>query len=81
MSMIGNRSTGRISQVRMFLKAGTPEELVRLQLQTNTFLRGQANYTDIQFVKDSWYAWFLVDLDAHPEFLGAINGTVSDTVR
>lgn len=56
----------------MFLKADSAEMLVRLQLQTNVMLMGQADFTDIQFVGGSWYAWFLVDIDRYPELLKGI---------
>ena len=72
MSMQGTRVTASPSQVRMFLKADTPEELVSLQLQINTLLKGRADYTDIQFVKGSWYAWFLVDVDQNAEVLSVL---------
>ena len=63
MSMMGTRVTARPSQVRMFLKADSAEELVRLQLLTNVRLKGRADYTDITFADGQWYCWFLVDVD------------------
>lgn len=78
MSMMGTRVTASPSQVRMFLRADTPEELVSLQLQTNLLVKGRADYTDIQFVKGSWYAWFMVDVDRYPEVL---RGIFSNDVR
>lgn len=72
-SMIGSRATARPSQVRMFLRADTAEELVGLQLRTNVFLKGRADYTDFQFVKGKWYCWFLVDIAEHQLFLEQLN--------
>lgn len=69
------------SKIKMFVRARSAEELVISQLQTNTLLRGQASYTDIQNVDGIWYAWFLVDVDQHREILEAINGDLSDTMR
>lgn len=79
--MIGSLANARPSNVRMFLRADSAEGLVRLQLQTNLALHGQANFTDIQFVEGQWYAWFLVDVDEHRKFLEAINGAQSDSSR
>ncbi len=79
--MVGTTSNSRPSCVRMFLRADSAEKLVRLQLLTNTRLRGRAEFTDIQFADGRWYAWFLVDLDQYPELMGEINGTVPDTRR
>lgn len=75
MSMLGSGYSAKPSQVRMFLRAPTPEELVGLQLRMNTVLRGQANFTDFSFVKNNWYCWFLVDVDQYPEVLEFLNGT------
>ena len=75
MSMSGSGGySGRPSEVRLFLRAGSPQGLVRLQLQVNTLLKGQANYTDFSFVKGQWYCWFLVNIEEHPEVVEFING-------
>lgn len=75
MSMIGSGTySASPSKVRMFLRADTAEELVRLQLQTNLFLKGQANFTDFQFVKGKWFCWFLVDVAENQKFLEQVNG-------
>lgn len=66
--------------MRMFLRAGSPEGLVRLQLQMNTLLKGRADFTDFQFVDGQWYCWFAVDVDQYPEVL-KLNGVISDTRR
>lgn len=79
MSMIGSRVTSRPSQVRMFLKADTPEELVSLQLRTNLFLKGRADYTDFTNVNGKWYCWFLIDLDQHPELGPRVGGANGDS--
>ena len=80
MSMMGSRVTARPSQIRMFLRADSPEGLVRLQLQTNLLLKGKADFTDIQNVDGLWYAWFLVDFDQHPEVVKIINGITKKPV-
>lgn len=72
MAMMGSRVTARPSQIRMFLEADSPIELVGLQLQTNLLVKGRADYTDIQHVDGKWYAWFLVDVDQYPELLGEL---------
>lgn len=69
---MGSRVTSRPSQIRMFLRADSAEELVRLQVRNNIFLKGRADYTDFQFVDGKWYCWFLVDLDQHRNFLQQI---------
>ena len=74
MSMLGTRGNSRPSLVRMFLKADSAEELVRLQLQTNIEIMGRIDLADIQFVDGSWYGWFLVDVDHNPQFLEQVNG-------
>lgn len=76
--MLGTVVQANPSLVRMFLRADSAEELVRLQLLTNVRLGGQASYTDIQFADGAWYAWFLVDVDRFPEIL---NGAQSDSGR
>ena len=79
--MMGSRVTSRPSQIRMFLRAGSAEELVRLQLQTNLQVKGKANFTDFHTINGQFYCWFLVDVDQHPEFLEQLNGNTEDTVR
>lgn len=81
MGMQGTTGTSSPSLIRMFLRADSAENLVRLQLQTNVLLMGRADYTDIQFVKGKWYAWFLVDIDRYPQVLKALNGDVSHPGR
>lgn len=84
MSMIGSLVNSRPSLVRMFLRADSPEGLVRLQLQTNVALMGRADFTDIQFVEGFWYAWFLVDVDQYPNVmkqLETVNGASGSTSR
>lgn len=79
--MRGTTNTASPAQVRVFLRAESAEELVRLQLLTNTKLMGRADYTDIQFVDGFWYAWFLVDVDRYPFVLKELNGTLTRTRR
>ena len=81
MSMVGTVVSGRPSQVRVFLRADTAEELVRLQLLTNAKYLGMFDYTDIQYVQGKWYAWFLVDVDRAPDILKGLNGTQSNARR
>lgn len=78
--MIGTSTDSRPSVIKSFLRADSPEGLVRLQLKVNVMLMGQASYTDVQFVNGYWYAWFLVDIDRYPEVL-KINGPISNTRR
>jgi hypothetical protein len=79
--MMGLGTTASPSQVRMFLEATSPQELVRLQLFTNTMLMGRADFTDIQHVDGKWYAWFLVDISKHPEVLKKLNEPTSSKRR
>lgn len=75
MSMQGSgTASASPANIRMFIRAGSAEELVRLQLQVNLAVKGQANFTDIQFVEGQWYAWFLIDVNRHTELLGVIDG-------
>lgn len=73
--LIGGASTARPSQIKMFIKAKTPESLVKKQLDLNLKLMGQASYTDISFVDGFWYAWFLVDVDKYPGVIGVFSGS------
>lgn len=79
--MMGTSVNARPSEVRMFLRADSPEGLVRLQLQANTMLMGRADFTNIQFVDGFWYAWFLVDVDRYSRELEKLNGIVTNTRR
>lgn len=82
MAMMGSGHKSRISEVRMFLRADSAEELVRLQLQTNVQLRGQASYTDFGLTPDGKFiCWFLVDVDQYPEFIKQINGGIDGTTE
>lgn len=76
--IVAGRATARPSQIRMFLRADSPEELVSLQLQANLLLKGRADFTDIQFAQGKWYAWFLLDVDAYPQVIKAINGSIAE---
>ena len=80
--MIGS-GAGRISpsNIRMFIRASTPEVLVRKQLAVNIAVKGQADFTDITFADGKWYAWFLVDANKHQDVLETINGTTNNTMR
>ena len=80
MSMVGSRANSRPSQIRMFLRADSAEELVRLQLRNNVQMKGRADYTDIQHVDGVWYCWFLVDVEHNPQFLEQVNGTTEESV-
>ncbi len=81
MSMMGTRVTASPSQVRMFLRADSAEELVRLQLQTNLRLKGRADYTDITFADGQWYCWFMVNVDNEGmQLFEELNGPKSDAV-
>lgn len=80
-SAIGSVTNSNPSMVRMFLRADSAEELVRLQLQTNLMLRGRADYSDIQFADGFWYAWFLVDLDKNQALMEQLSGTTNNARR
>ena len=67
MSMMGSRVTALPSQVRLFLRARSPEDLVRKQLELNIAVKGRIDLTDIQFVDGQWYGWFMIDVDQHAE--------------
>ena len=70
MSMQGaGAGTASPANIRMFIRAGSAEELVRAQLQVNLLLKGQANFTDIQNVEGQWYAWFLIDVNKHHDVI------------
>lgn len=49
------------SEVLVFLKAKTAEELVKLQLENNHNDGRQYIYSNPQFVKGDWYVWFYKD--------------------
>ena len=69
---MGNLISGgnsRPSVIRMFLKADSAEELVRLQLRMNVSILGRADYTDFSNVDGVWYCWFKIDVDHFPEIL------------
>lgn len=44
-----------------YVKARTPDALIKAMLQNNMRLKAYVNYFDIQFVNGSWYAWYLID--------------------
>lgn len=69
------------AEIRMYLEAASPQELVSLQLQTNILLMGQADFCDFQFANGKWYCWFLVNVDKHPQVLKGLNGTVTSARR
>ena len=73
MGMHGTLAQAKLSHVRMFLRAASPEGLVSLQLQLNTLIQGQASFTDISHVSGKWYAWFLIDFDEHGETVNSLN--------
>ena len=73
--MIGGAGPARPSQIKMFLKAKTPEGLVQKQLDLNLKLMGQASFTDISNVGGQWYAWFLIDIDRYPIVIEELNGS------
>lgn len=73
--MVGGASIAKPSQIKMFLKAKTPAELVQKQLELNIKLKGQASFTDITNVKGEWYAWFLIDIDQYPVIAEELNGS------
>lgn len=72
--MIGGAGDSRPSQIKMFLKAKTPEALVQKQLDLNLKLKGQASFTDITRSDGFWFAWFLIDIDRYPIVLEKLNG-------
>lgn len=69
MPMLGTGKESSPALIRMFLKAGTANELVGLQLRVNILLKGRADYTDFSFAQNNWYCWFLVNVDQHPEVM------------
>lgn len=81
MSMVGSGAQAQPSRIKMFLRAGTAEELVSLQIHTNFLLKGEASFTDIQYVNKEWFAWFLVDVLEHPEIAGGIDGVAKESLR
>lgn len=78
--MIGGAGSSRPSQIKMFLKAKTPEALVQKQLGLNLKVKGQASFTDINFVKGFWYCWFLVDIDRYPQVIEELHGSTEKSV-
>lgn len=77
--MQGTKVNSSPSNVRMFLRAGTAEELVGLQLQLNLLARAQFSFTDIQQDADGdWYAWFLADFYEHKDIVAELNGTTEE---
>ena len=83
MGMMGTRVTAKPSQIRMFLRADSAEELVRLQLQTNLKVKGRADFTDFTYVEaeKTWYCWFMVDIDQHGlDLFEELNGIAQESV-
>ena len=55
--LIGNQL-----DIPIFLKAKTPELLVKAMASNNVNNHMEYFYFDIQFVKGSWYVWFKKNL-------------------
>ena len=77
MSMVLGGRGSSLSEIRVFLRADSPEGLVRLQLLTNTKLKSQAQYTDFSNVDGQWYCWFLVDVDRNAGIIGELIGNTA----
>ena len=81
MSMIGSGGGSRPSEIRMFLRAETPEELVRQQLRINILVKGQANFADFYQAQDgNHYCWFAVDVDRYGQALEEILAGITQEV-
>lgn len=74
--IMGSAHKGRVSEIRLFLEADSPQGLVRLQLQTNMRLKGQASFTDFTFADGKWFCWYMVDVDKYPDLLKQAQGRV-----
>ncbi len=64
------------TEIRMFLRADSAEELVRLQLRNNIKFQAAFSYTDFSQspVDKKWYCWFLTNAeDIQPQPLVAGN--------
>jgi len=55
------------AQIPNYLKAASPEDLRLLMLKNNIEKGVWFKYFDIQFVKNSWYAWYFDKQDAFSE--------------
>ena len=80
MLSVSAASSAGPSQIKLFLRADSPEGLVSLQLQVNLLAKGQANYTDFSNVSGKWYCWFQIDIDQYPEVVEFLNGNLSGSL-
>lgn len=46
-----------------YVKARSPDGLIRAMLANNVRLKAYVSYTDIQFVNGNWYAWYTIDIE------------------
>ena len=82
MNMIGTGLRGSVTEIRMFLKADSADELVRLQLNNNIKFASHSSYTDFSQspVDKKWYCWYLIDISRFPtEIFGNIQTGQKET--
>jgi hypothetical protein len=63
MAVSGFARPPSLVDVPHYVRAKSPEGLIRAMLANNVKLKAYVGYFDIQFVNGFWYAWFTVDIE------------------
>lgn len=63
MAVTGFGRPPSLVDVPHYVRAKTPDALIKAMLLNNTKLKAYVGYFDIQFVNGYWYAWFTIDIE------------------
>lgn len=63
MAVSGFARPPSLVDVPHYVKAKSPDGLIRAMLANNVKLKAYVGYFDIQFVNGYWYAWFTIDVE------------------
>lgn len=63
MAVTGFARPPSLVDVPHYIKARTPDALIRAMLANNVRLKSYVSYFDIQFVNGQWYAWYTIDIE------------------
>lgn len=63
MAVTGFGRPPSLVDVPHYVKAKSPDGLIRAMLANNVKLKAFVGYFDIQFVNGFWYAWFTIDIE------------------
>lgn len=63
MAVTGFGRPPSLVDVPHYVRAKTPDALIKAMLANNVKLKAYVGYFDIQFVNGYWYAWFTIDIE------------------